>query len=83
MIELFEKLDKAEEPSRELDLAIHLAVYPDGDIAKLMQYPRGLDGKRSAPKMGDARTMGAILCRLIRHRSMTPRSCSANITCGS
>lgn len=43
---LIERLEKASGPDRELDLAIHVAVYPDGDIARLYKtYRRGLDHK--------------------------------------
>lgn len=42
---LIERLEKATEPDRETDLAIQLAIEPDGDIAGLMQFRRGFDGK--------------------------------------
>lgn len=42
---LIERLERATGPDRELDLTIQVAIYPDGDIAKLMQFRRGLDGK--------------------------------------
>lgn len=45
MTDLLEKLDAVHEPSRETDLAIHLAVWPDGDLAKITKHRRGLDGK--------------------------------------
>lgn len=43
--EIIERLTKATEPDRELDLAIQLAIEPSGDIAKLMQYRRGFNGE--------------------------------------
>jgi hypothetical protein len=43
--DIIERLERASGPDREIDLTIHLAVCPDGDIAQLMQYRRGLDGK--------------------------------------
>lgn len=39
---LIERLAKLAGPCRETDLAVHLAVYPGGYIARLMKYPRGL-----------------------------------------
>lgn len=42
---LIARLEKATGLDRELDLAIHLAVEPEGDIAGLMKFRRGLDGK--------------------------------------
>ncbi len=44
-LELFAALDKAAEPSRELDLAIYLALWPASDLAKITERPRGLDGQ--------------------------------------
>jgi hypothetical protein len=44
-LELFANLDRASEPSRELDLAIHQAVFPDSDLTKTtLVHRRGLDG---------------------------------------
>lgn len=42
---LIERLERATGPDRETDLAIQLAIEPDGDIAGLMQFRRGFDGK--------------------------------------
>ena len=42
---LIERVEKATGQDREADLAIHLAIYPDGDIAGLMKYRRGLDSQ--------------------------------------
>ena len=42
---LIERVEAATEGGRELDLAIHLALFPDGEIAGWMKYPRGLDGR--------------------------------------
>lgn len=40
---LIERLEKASGPDRELDLAIHIALNPDGDVARVTAaYPRGL-----------------------------------------
>lgn len=43
MKDLIAKLQAAEKPDRELDLAIQLAIEPDGRIAELTKYRRGLD----------------------------------------
>lgn len=41
---LIERLERATGPDRELDLAIHIAIDPDGNIAHVTQeYPRGLN----------------------------------------
>lgn len=45
MKDLIERLENAMGPDREIDLATHVAIYPDGDIAKLMQFRRGFDHK--------------------------------------
>jgi hypothetical protein len=45
MDELIERLEKATEPDREIDLAIAVALQPEGDIAKLMGFRRGFDGR--------------------------------------
>lgn len=45
MTDLTERLKRATGPDREIDLAIELALNPDGDIAKLQQYRRGMDQK--------------------------------------
>lgn len=42
---LIERIEAATEGSRELDLAIHLALFPDGEIAGWMKYPRGLSSR--------------------------------------
>lgn len=42
---LIERIEAATEGSRELDLVIHLGLFPDGEIAGWMKYPRGLDGR--------------------------------------
>jgi len=44
MNSLIERLEKASGPDRELDLAIQLEVFPNGEIASLTQYRRGFDG---------------------------------------
>jgi hypothetical protein len=44
-LELLAKLDAATAPDRELDLLIHLFVWPDDDIAKITYLPRGIDGR--------------------------------------
>lgn len=43
--DLIERVEKASGPDREIDLAIHLALCPDGDIARITKYHRGLDQK--------------------------------------
>ena len=43
IVDLIAKLEAANEPSRELDLAIHLALWPDDDLAKMTKHHRGLD----------------------------------------
>lgn len=46
LTDLIDRLEKAEGPDRELDLAIHVALYPDGEIARLVkEHRRGLDHK--------------------------------------
>lgn len=41
---LIERLEKATGPDRELDLAIQVALEPDGNIAHVtLEYPRGLN----------------------------------------
>lgn len=42
--DLILRLIDADKPSRELDLAIHLAIDPDGTIARVTKSRRGLDG---------------------------------------
>ncbi len=42
---LIEQIEQATSPDRELDLAIQLAIDPDGDIAKIVKAPRGLTGE--------------------------------------
>lgn len=42
---LIERIEAATEGSRELDLAVHLALFPNGEIAGWMKYPRGLSGR--------------------------------------
>lgn len=41
---LIERVEAASRPDREADLAINLALFPNGEIADLMKYPRGLEG---------------------------------------
>lgn len=41
--ELIKRLEAATGADREIDLAIHIAIDPDGEISGLMKYPRGLD----------------------------------------
>lgn len=43
--DLLERVKGATGPDRETDLAIHLAVEPDGEIARFTKYRRGWDGK--------------------------------------
>ena len=46
MLELIKKLQQSTEPSRELDLEIYVATYPDSDLAKTTRaHRRGLDHK--------------------------------------
>ena len=41
--ELIGRLERCAEPDRELDLAIHIALNPDGDVARMTNtHPRGL-----------------------------------------
>ncbi len=42
---LFSMLNESDEPSRELDLAIYLALWPDSDLAKMTKHRRGLDSQ--------------------------------------
>lgn len=42
---LIERVEAATGGDRELDLAIHLAFFPDGEIAGWMKYPRGISGR--------------------------------------
>lgn len=41
--DLIDRLDKCVGADREIDLAIHIAIYPHGDIAKVVKHRRGLD----------------------------------------
>lgn len=43
--DIIARLEKAQGPDREVDLAIHVALHPEGDIAKMIQNRRGLDGR--------------------------------------
>ncbi len=43
--DLIARLEKATGPDRETDLAIHLAVYSDSEIARLMSHRRGFDNR--------------------------------------
>lgn len=43
LLALADRVEKLTGPDREIDLAIHLAVHPDGDIARIVKHPRGLD----------------------------------------
>jgi len=43
--DLIARLESATGPDREADLAIQLLIEPEGDIAELMRFRRGLDGK--------------------------------------
>jgi hypothetical protein len=46
LAELIERLGKASGPDRDIDLAINVALWPDGDIAKLtFNHPRGFSGQ--------------------------------------
>ena len=45
LLELADRVEKAIGPDRDVDLAIHLALFPKGEIADLMRYPRGFDGR--------------------------------------
>jgi hypothetical protein len=46
LAELIERLGKASGPDRDIDLAINVALWPDGDIAKLtLNHPRGFSGQ--------------------------------------
>lgn len=45
LLELADRVEKASGPDRDVDLAIHLALFPKGEIADLMRYPRGFDGR--------------------------------------
>lgn len=42
---LIEKLQAAPGPDREIDLAIAVLLQPEGDIAKVIRFRRGFDGK--------------------------------------
>lgn len=43
--DIIARVEAASGPDREIDLAIHLALYPGSDIANLMRYGRGLDAR--------------------------------------
>lgn len=43
LLALADRVEKLTGVDREVDLAIHLALHPDGDIARIVKYPRGLD----------------------------------------
>ncbi len=45
LLELAERVEKAEGPDRELDLDIAVALEPSGDIARVIKDRRGFDGK--------------------------------------
>lgn len=43
---LIERLERATGPDREIDLAIHIAVEPGGEIAKIVaSHPRGFESR--------------------------------------
>lgn len=44
LTQLADRVSRLTGPCSETDLAIHLALYPNGKIAGLMQFPRGFDG---------------------------------------
>lgn len=43
LLSLAQRCEAATGPDRELDLAIHLALYPESEISELMRYGRGFD----------------------------------------
>lgn len=45
MNNLLPEVLQATKPSRELDLAIYLALWPDSELAKMTKYPRGLNSQ--------------------------------------
>lgn len=45
LLSLADRCEKLTESCRETDLAIHLALWLDGDLAKITKSPRGLEGQ--------------------------------------
>jgi len=45
LLDLADRCERAEQPDREIDLAIHLALWPDSELAKMTMHRRGLDSQ--------------------------------------
>ena len=58
LLKLAERVEALKAPDREVDLEIHLALNPDGDVARVIQHStRGFDG---SPRTWELRG-GAVL----------------------
>lgn len=62
---LIERVEKATGPDREIDLAIDLALFPASEIAKLMQFRRGLDNNEGMS--WDIHHSGSVVFQKIDH----------------